>query len=61
MRVIKTECSEEQQKEDMPELLRLNEKAKETEIMWEFFGGFLTLPNGNRYQVMNQGKENGTK
>ena len=48
-----TECSEEQQKEDMPELQRLNAEACETQIMWEFFGGFLTLPNGNRYQVMN--------
>tara|TARA_R110002020_G_scaffold91355_1_gene221955 strand:+ start:182 stop:361 length:180 start_codon:yes stop_codon:yes gene_type:complete len=53
MKVISTKCSEEQQKEDMPELLKLNEKAKETEIMWEFFGGTLTLPNGNKYQVMN--------
>ena len=53
MKVIATECSEEQQKEDMPELIKLNEQAKETEIMWEFFGGFLTLSNGNRYQVMN--------
>ena len=53
MKVIATECSEEQQKEDMSELLRLNAEACETQIMWEFFGGFLTLPNGNRYQVMN--------
>ena len=51
MRVIATECSEEQQKEDMPELLKANAKAKKTEIMWEFFGGTLTLQNGNRYQV----------
>jgi len=53
MKVISTKCSEEQQKEDMPELLKLNEKAKKTEIMWEYFGGTLTLPNGNKYQVMN--------
>ena len=53
MKVISTTCSEEQQKKDMPELLRLNEEAKKTEIMWEFFGGTLTLPNGNKYQVMN--------
>ena len=56
MKILSTKCSEEQQKEDMPELLKLNEKAKETEIMWEFFGGTLTLPNGNKYQVMNQEK-----
>ena len=53
MRVISTECSKEQQEKDMPELLRLNAQAKETEIMWEFFGGTITLPNGNKYQVMN--------
>ena len=53
MRILKTECSEEQQKEDMSELLRLNAKAKETEMMWEFFGGTLTLPNGNKYQVVD--------
>ena len=53
MRVIATECSEAQQKEDMPELLKMNAQASETEIMWEFFGGFITLPNGNEYQVMN--------
>ena len=53
MKIVATECSEEQQKEDMSELLKLNEQAKETEIMWEFFGGFLTLSNGNKYQVMN--------
>ena len=53
MRILSTECSEEQQKEDMPELLRLNAQAKETEIMWEFFGGDITLPNGHKYQVVN--------
>jgi len=53
MQILSTECSEEQQKEDMPELLRANAQAMETEIMWEFFGGTITLPNGNSYQVIN--------
>ena len=53
MKVISTKCSDEQQKKDMPELLRLNEEAKETEMLWEFFGGTITLPNGNKYQVVN--------
>jgi hypothetical protein len=55
MRVIATECSEEQQKEDTPELERLHKKAMKNEnnLMWEFFGGVLTLPNGNRYQVVD--------
>jgi len=53
MQVIRTECTKEQQQKDMPELLRLNAQAMKTEIMWEFFGGNITLPNGNKYQVMN--------
>ena len=53
MQIIATECNEEQQKEDMPELLRANAQAMETEIMWEFFGGDITLSNGNKYQVVN--------
>tara|TARA_Y100000310_G_scaffold138882_1_gene138040 strand:- start:279 stop:443 length:165 start_codon:yes stop_codon:yes gene_type:complete len=53
MRVISTECSEEQQKEDMPELLELNAQAKKTELMWEFFGGTLTTQDGNKYQVVS--------
>jgi len=53
MKIVSTECSKEQQKEDMPELLRLNEEAKTTELLWEYFGGTITLPNGNSYQVMN--------
>ena len=53
MRIIATECSEEQQQEDMPELVRLNAEAKETDMMWQFFGGNITLPNGNSYQVVD--------
>ena len=53
MKVIATECSEEQQKKDMPELLRLNNEAVEAEIMWQFFVGTLTTQNGNTYQVTN--------
>jgi hypothetical protein len=51
MKIVSTECSKEQQEKDMPELLKLNEQAKETKIMWEFFGGILTTQDGNRYQV----------
>jgi hypothetical protein len=53
MKIIHTECSKEQQKEDMPELLRLNNEAVEAEVMWQFFGGSLTMQNGNEYQVDN--------
>jgi len=53
MRVIATECSKEQQKEDMPELVKLHAKALKANMMWGFFGGHLTLPNGNKYQVVD--------
>ena len=53
MRVIATECSEEQQKKDMPEILQAHEIASKTDMMWEYFGGMITLPNGNRYQVVD--------
>lgn len=57
VKVISTECSEEQQKKDMPELQRLNAEACKTEMMWEFFGGTITTQEGNVYQVINcQGK-----
>jgi len=51
MRVVATECSKEQQKKDMPELLAMNADALKTQILWEFFGGILTTQDGNRYQV----------
>ena len=51
MRILKTECSEEQQKKDMPELVQLHAQALQTDMMWEFFGVTITLPTGNSYHV----------
>tara|TARA_R100001163_G_scaffold56315_1_gene43999 strand:+ start:1202 stop:1375 length:174 start_codon:yes stop_codon:yes gene_type:complete len=51
MKIISTDCTDEQKKDDMPELLILHERAKQTEMMWQFFGGVITLNNGNKYQV----------
>ncbi len=51
MRIIATKCTEEQQQEDMPELVKMHAQALKTDMMWEFFGGTITLPNGNAYQV----------
>lgn len=51
MRIISTDCTAEQSEQDMPELLALHKRAMETEMMWEFFGGVITLNNGNKYQV----------
>ena len=56
MKVISTECSKEQQKKDMPELLAMNAEALETEIMWTFFGGTLTTLEGRQYQVLGENK-----
>ena len=51
MRIIQTDCTQEQIEQDLPELERLNAEAMETEFMWELFGGVITLNNGNKYQV----------
>ena len=53
LKVISTKCTEEQQKEDMPELMKMHARALQTDMMWKFFGGTITPPNGNRYQVIN--------
>ena len=51
MKVISTVHTDEQLKEDMADLLVLHKRAMETEMMWQFFGGVITLDNGNKYQV----------
>ena len=53
MKIIATECSEEQTKQDAQELMKMHAQALKTDMMWEFFGGTITLPNGNQYQVIN--------
>ena len=51
MKVISTDHTDKQLKEDMADLLVLHKQAMETEMMWQFFGGVITLDNGNKYQV----------
>jgi hypothetical protein len=51
MKVISKDHTDEQLKEDMDDLLVLHKQAMETELMWQFFGGVITLDNGNKYQV----------
>ena len=51
MKILQTDCTPEQIKEDLPELERLNREAIESKVMWEFFGGTITLENGHQYQV----------
>ena len=47
MRIVRTDCTPEEVQQDMPELQMLHAEARETEIMWEFVGGTITLDNGN--------------
>ena len=54
MRIVHTTCTPEQQEQDLPELLEKNDEAKKTELLWKFFGGTITLPNGNVYQVTGE-------
>ena len=58
MRILQTDCTPEQIQEDIcrapAELERLNREAMETKIMWEFFGGTITLENGHQYQVTGE-------
>ena len=54
MRILQTDCTPEQIQEDLPELERLNREAMVTRIMWEFFGGTITLENGHKYQVTGE-------
>ncbi len=53
MQVISTECTKEEQQKDMPELIKMHAQALKSDMMWEFFGGTITLSNGHRYQVMS--------
>ena len=52
MKVISKDCTDEQIKEDMADLLVLHKHAMATDMMWQFFGGVITLNNGNEYQVV---------
>ena len=49
MRIIRTDCTPEEVQQDMTELQRLNAEARQSEIMWEFFGGTITLDNRLSY------------
>ena len=51
MRILSTDCTDEQTKEDMPQLLSAHKSALMTDFTWTFFGGVITLDNGHEYQV----------
>ena len=51
MQIVETDCTVEEIQDDMAELLIMHERAMKTELMWEYFGGWVTLSNGHKYQV----------
>ena len=51
MRILSTDCTDEQTKEDMRQLLSAHKSALMTDFTWTFFGGVITLDNGHEYQV----------
>ena len=47
-----TNASDEQIKDDMPEIEILHQRGMEEGFMWEFFGGIVTTNSGHKYQVV---------
>ena len=52
MRILQTDVKPEEQKDDLPELEKAHAIALETQFTWRYFGGIITLTNGNQYQVI---------
>ena len=50
MKIIWTDATEEQMKQDYDALLKAHKKALKEELTWDVFGGMITI-NGRRYQV----------
>lgn len=44
----------EEIEDDMPEIEVLHQRGMETEFMWPFFGGTVTVNSGRKYQVVNE-------
>lgn len=55
MRVISTNATEEQMKQDYKELLAAHKRALKEELTWDVFGGTIRL-NGRFYQVVEEKK-----
>ena len=54
VRIIKSPefATPEEIEDDMPEIEVLHQRAMETEFMWEYFGGIVTVNSGRQYQVV---------
>lgn len=55
MRIISTDATEEQMKQDHKALLAAHKKAMKEELTWDMFGGTITV-NGRFYQVVEEKK-----
>lgn len=55
--IVNTKCTPEEQEQDRDALQKAHERAMKNEVTWEIFGGVITLPNGHKYQVMNEMEE----
>lgn len=53
MRIISTNATEEQIKQDYEALLAAHKRAMREELTWDMFGGTITV-NGHFYQVVDK-------
>lgn len=53
MKIISTNATEEQVKQDYKALLAAHKRAIREELTWDMFGGTLTV-NGRWYQVVEE-------
>ena len=53
MRIIWTDATDEQIKQDYAALLKAHKRALKEELTWDVFGGTITI-NGHRYQVVEE-------
>lgn len=53
MKIIWTNATEEQAKQDYKALLAAHKRAMKEELTWDVFGGRITI-NGRTYQVVQE-------
>lgn len=53
MKIISTNATEEQIKQDYEALLAAHKRTMKEELTWDMFGGVITV-NGNKYQVVEK-------
>lgn len=53
MKIIWTNATEEQIKQDYSALLKAHKRAMKEELTWDMFGGTIVV-NGHKYQVVEE-------